>query len=42
VTREAYAGTIAELGAALRLIRDVEVAGEGKKSKPSGGVRVWP
>jgi hypothetical protein len=35
VTREAYAGTIAELGAALRLIRDVEVAGEGKKSKPS-------
>jgi hypothetical protein len=29
-TREAYAGMIAELGQALRLIRAVEITGEGK------------
>jgi hypothetical protein len=34
-TREAYAGTIAELGQALRLIRAVEITGEGKKSEPT-------
>ncbi|MHA6795913.1 hypothetical protein ACVGVM_20705 [Pseudonocardia bannensis] len=34
-TREAYASTIEELGAALRLIRAVEVSGEGRKSKPA-------
>jgi hypothetical protein len=32
-TQETYAGTIAELRTALRLIRAVEVSGEGKKSK---------
>jgi hypothetical protein len=30
-----YAGTIAELGQALRLIRAVEITGEGKKSEPT-------
>jgi hypothetical protein len=34
-TRGAYAGAIAELGQALRLIRAVEITGEGKKSKPT-------
>lgn len=34
-TRDTYAGTIVELGQALRLIRTVELGGGGVKSKPS-------